>query len=519
MSSYSEIEIKTRHVPLIANVSLRLIIGFCLLVLSSVVTASFFGRGGLAFTILTLAASWIPAVLLTDKYVHKYPQRYLSYLLASHLKAAGVMALFMGIAWWAVGQARLPGQVLWSSFALFVLADGLLSSFQKKAEPSKYFKKGIQAADNAPIIAKANGDQNTGGSVPVGLDLKAIFSSLKGRCDGELLNFIKDYITDCPGGLSEVLTLDKTSLAEGQSLSGRLGLLIARVPINNLRRINRFFLSWGQKLGQGGYFIGCYTPHEIVARRLKERYKGPLYQPVFVLHFLFRRAWPKIPGINRLYFGLTKGRGRVLSRVEVWGRLSSCGFSVAAETELNGLVWFVAHKVSAPAQNKRPSYYPVVALQKVGLDGEIIRTHKVRTMYPFSEFLQKQLFEDNGLASTGKFANDFRLTEYGPFLRKYWLDELPQVWDWLRGDIKLVGIRPTSPHFLSLYNDHFYNLYIQIKPGFISPIFDDATDGFDQIVEIELNYLESYWQKPFRTDVRCFTETFKDIVFKGVRSK
>jgi lipopolysaccharide/colanic/teichoic acid biosynthesis glycosyltransferase len=160
-----------------------------------------------------------------------------------------------------------------------------------------------------------------------------------------------------------------------------------------------------------------------------------------------------------------------------------------------------------------------VALEKVGLGGTIIRMHKIRTMYPFSEFLQKRIFEDHGLASTGKFADDFRLTEYGKFIRKYWLDEVPQVFDWLRGDVKLVGMRATSPHFLSLYPKELYDLYIQIKPGLIPPIFDENTNGFDQIVQVELTYLQRYWEHPFLTDVKYFFKTFTDIVIRGIRSK
>ena len=140
-------------------------------------------------------------------------------------------------------------------------------------------------------------------------------------------------------------------------------------------------------------------------------------------------------------------------------------------------------------------------------------------MYPFSEFLQKRIFEEHGLNETGKFANDFRLTDYGKFLRKYWLDELPQLFDWLRGDIKLIGIRATSQHFLSLYPKDFINLYMQIKPGLIPPIFDATTKGsLDKIIEIEHNYLKRYWMQPVKTDIRYFFKTFKDIFFRGVRS-
>jgi lipopolysaccharide/colanic/teichoic acid biosynthesis glycosyltransferase len=192
---------------------------------------------------------------------------------------------------------------------------------------------------------------------------------------------------------------------------------------------------------------------------------------------------------------------------------------VLTESKGDGELYIIAQRITLPVQNKIPSYYLLAELEKVGLDGKIIRTHKIRTMFPFSEFLQARIFEDHGLAPTGKFANDFRLTDYGSFLRKYWLDELPQIFDWLRGDIKLVGMRATSRHFLSLYPKEFYDLYIQIKPGLIPPIFDENTNGFDQIVDVELRYLKSYWEQPIRTDIRYFFQTFRDIVFKGVRSK
>jgi lipopolysaccharide/colanic/teichoic acid biosynthesis glycosyltransferase len=192
---------------------------------------------------------------------------------------------------------------------------------------------------------------------------------------------------------------------------------------------------------------------------------------------------------------------------------------VIAESSGDGDIYLIAQRVAFPVAGKRPSYYPIVALEKVGLDGEIIYAYKIRTMFPFSEFLQKRIFEDHGLASTGKFSNDFRLTEIGTFLRRYWLDELPQIFDWLRGDIKLVGLRATSRHFLSLYPRNFLDLYVQIKPGLIPPIYDESTKGFDQIVEVELTYLQRYWDQPFRTDVRYLIQTFTDIVFRGIRSK
>jgi lipopolysaccharide/colanic/teichoic acid biosynthesis glycosyltransferase len=286
-----------------------------------------------------------------------------------------------------------------------------------------------------------------------------------------------------------------------------------------------------ERISMGGYFIIRYLEYENFKKNLKTRYKGTFYWVAFILHFLWYRAIPKIPWLEKLYFtsllswldtihlSFIKKRNRALSKAEVWGRLSFYGMNVLTESEGDSDRYIIAQRVALPVQNKIPSFYFIASLEKVGLEGKSIYTHKIRTMYPFSEFLQKRIFDDHGLAATGKFANDFRLTDYGRIMRKFWLDELPQIFDWLRGDIKLVGMRATSRHFLSLYPKELYDLYIQIKPGLIPPIFDEKTSGFDQIVEVEYTYLQRYWEQPIQTDICYFFQTFRDIVFRGVRSK
>ena len=139
-------------------------------------------------------------------------------------------------------------------------------------------------------------------------------------------------------------------------------------------------------------------------------------------------------------------------------------------------------------------------------------------MYPYSEFLQKKVFEQNELTSTGKFAADFRITEFGKIYRKYWIDEIPQLLDWFRGTIKLVGIRAMSQHFFSLYPQEYQEMYFKVKPGIISPIFDEKTDGFKDIVRIEQAYLESFLKNPVKTDIKYFYITISRM-FGGVRSK
>jgi lipopolysaccharide/colanic/teichoic acid biosynthesis glycosyltransferase len=507
-----------RHVPLVRDIKIRTAIGFILLVASVLSARTILGEGRIEVIIPITGFAWIFAVFLTDKYVHKYPQRYGTYLVASHVKAAILMAAMLWALGRVAGEIEVPQDVLWSGFAFFVVADALVSVPCRRDIPA-----GQSPLVAPPLRTENSTDDRSGdsGSTDTGMtstDMRPLVGQIRSDLEKPLVEFMERYLPDLRGGSGDVRVLEDVPTAEDTPKSSPVRLLVGRIRFNDVRRLNRFFLSCVGLIAMGGYFVGRYMPLENDARNLKQRYTGMLYRIAFLLRFIWYRAFPKIPWLNALYFSITKGKNRVLSKVEIWGRLSYCGMKVIAESEGECERYLIAQRVAAPVQNRKPTYYPVVSLEKVGLDGEIFHTHKIRTMFPFSEFLQKRIFEDHGLGSTGKFKNDFRLTEYGNFLRKYWLDELPGIFDWLRGDVKLVGIRATSRHYLSLYPKNFYDLYIQTKPGLVPPIFDESTNGFDQIVQVDLRYLESYREHPFRTDVRYLTQTFTDIVFRGIRS-
>lgn len=515
----NQAQYKLRYVPLLQDVKIRATIGFILLVSSATLAVKIFGKGRIEVIIAITAFAWICAIFLTDKYVHKYPQRYFTYLIASHLKAAIIMVFLLWIVGGIAGHLAAPHDVLLAGFTFFVFVDALVSvPCRRDILRRQSFAEGPSSRTEDIAADRPHDEGNTNNGLSL-IDKQTIIRQIRTVLDKPLIEFIETHLPDLQGGIGEVLVLDEAATADNRSKFTPVGLLVSSNRINDVRRLYKFFLFCITRIAMGGYFVGRYVPLENVTANLKQRYKGLLYWMVFILHFFWYRVLPKIPQLNTFYFSLTKGRNRLLSKVEVWGRLAYCGMQVIAELKGNGETYIIAQRVALPAKNKKPSYYPIVALEKVGLDGEILRTHKIRSMFPFSEFLQKRIFEDHGLAATGKFMNDFRLTEYGSFLRKYWLDELPGIFDWLRGDVKLVGMRATSPHFLSLYPKKLYDLYIQIKPGLIPPIFDENTNGFDQIVDVELTYLQSYWDQPIRTDVRYFLKTFTDIVFRGIRSK
>ena len=507
----------SRYVPVLARRKLRTAIGLAIAVLSVVISMTGRSRFGSALGVFVLA--WLVAILLTDKYTHKYPYRYSSYLIASHSKAAVLMALAIGFSGWL--HSALQAAALWRALGWFILFD-LLVSVPRRYEPVEIFDPAILTSREVSAQADSSEEPSIGSAMEVVagvLKPAPRFSDVAVSLDRAVVQHIRASVPDFHENMpTRVLDNRNTNGSGRDDAQESVDLLVSQVPINDLRRINRFLITHTSDLRMGGHFVGYYVPLESVRASLKRRWKG-LFGPAFLVHFAWYRVFPKIPLVNRFYFVLTRGKSRNLSKAEVWGRLSFCGLRVIAEKNVGEGRFVTAKRTTLPITNRRPSYYPVVALTKVGLDGQMLRTHKVRSMYPFSEFLQKQIFEDHGLATTGKFENDFRLTGYGRTLRRYWLDELPQVFDWLRGDIKLVGIRATSPHFLSLYPEDFLRLYILVKPGLIPPLFNEDTDGFEDIVKVEVEYLTRYAQAPTLTDLQYFWVTFRDIFFRGVRSK
>ena len=471
-------------------------------------------RNDPATIVAVFLGALLVSVVLTDKYVHKYPYRYYTYILAAHAKAAAVLALLLLLGGWiATDPSATP--ILWRSFVLFSVADLAIALPRRRQtesvafDPSVLLQRDVAAQVTPSAIATAKpGDKVRSRSRA--RRLEEVLDDLDAVTREHLRRVNPDHP---PGSLTEIVS-DQTIRSDDAPVD----LLICETRINDLRRINLFFLQCAARLNMGGLLVCRYRPLEDTPRAMQASYGG-LFRLMFMRHFLWHRMCPKIPLVNRLYFAMTRGKDRELSKAEVWGRLSFCGMRVVSEQPTADGRILSAQRVAEPITNRTPSYFPVVALVKVGLDGRALRTHKIRSMYPFSEFLQKQVFDDNGLASAGKFNNDFRLTEYGAYLRRYWLDELPQLFDWLRGDIKLVGIRATSPHFLSLYPARFIRLYVRVKPGLVPPLFDENTNGFEGILKVEQKYLDDYVKAPFRTDVTCLLTSLRDIVIRGVRSQ
>lgn len=289
--------------------------------------------------------------------------------------------------------------------------------------------------------------------------------------------------------------------------------------INDIGRLNRFFEAVNAKLHYGGIFIGCLETKTMRIERLMNKFPFPLNHIYLFFDFVLKRVFPKLPITLKIYFWITKGRNRVISRAEALGRLYSCGFEIISERVIHRQHYFIAKKVKKPVFDPAPTYGPFIYLNRVGRGGKLVKIYKLRTMHPFSEYLQEHIYKHNHLDKGGKFKNDYRISKLGCFLRKTWLDELPMFINLLKGDVKFVGVRPLSQHYFSLYPKEFQKFRIKFKPGILPPYYVDMPETIEEIVESERRYLLEYQKNPLKTDLKYFFKALVNIVCRGKRSK
>lgn len=287
-------------------------------------------------------------------------------------------------------------------------------------------------------------------------------------------------------------------------------------PLHQIHHLNTLLNNTNEAMVNNDYLL-CHTRTAVLKRRLiMKRYPLGINYFIFALHFLWHRVFPKLSITKWLYFALTKGKNRAFNRVEVLGRLYRAGFEVTKEEYRHGMFYILARKVKAPIWDDKPSGGLLIKLQRVGKDGKIIGVYKFRTMYSYSEYLQPYIYEHNHLQQGGKFAHDYRVTPWGKWMRKLWIDELPMFINLFKGEIKLVGVRPLSRHYYSLYTKEMQELRIKVKPGLLPPFYYEkqTPKTIEEVQDSERRYLELYFQHPVLTDVRYFFGTITNIVFR-----
>jgi len=137
--------------------------------------------------------------------------------------------------------------------------------------------------------------------------------------------------------------------------------------------------------------------------------------------------------------------------------------------------------------------------ERVGLHRRPFRVAKFRTMHHGAddEVHRRHMLE---LIESGKPApkltDDARVTRFGSFLRRTSLDELPQLWNVLRGEMSLVGPRPAIPYEVERYPPH-WNARFEVKPGLTGlwQVSGRSQVSIERMIELDIEYVRrrSFW--------------------------
>jgi exopolysaccharide biosynthesis polyprenyl glycosylphosphotransferase len=164
---------------------------------------------------------------------------------------------------------------------------------------------------------------------------------------------------------------------------------------------------------------------------------------------------------------------------------------------------------------KLDSKGPVFFCQlRVGENGRIFRCCKFRSMCEDAENRKHQLIDRNKMeGALFKIDEDPRITRVGRFLRKTSLDELPQFWNVLKGEMSLVGTRPPTPEEVRQYED-WHRKRISIKPG-ITGLWQvsgrNQIRNFDEVARLDIDYIEKW---SFWLDLKILTKTLGKVFFQ-----
>lgn len=164
-----------------------------------------------------------------------------------------------------------------------------------------------------------------------------------------------------------------------------------------------------------------------------------------------------------------------------------------------------------------PHGSPIFKQLRCGRDGKNFYMYKFRSMYMGAEKKLEELLQANEMDGPAfKIKDDPRITRVGKFIRKTSIDELPQLWNILKGDMSIVGPRPALPREVEQYKD-IWRQRMYITPGLtcywqIAPNRNDIS--FDDWMKLDMKYIE---ERSFWVDWKIIFMTVKAVVFRQGR--
>ncbi len=161
-----------------------------------------------------------------------------------------------------------------------------------------------------------------------------------------------------------------------------------------------------------------------------------------------------------------------------------------------------------------PHGSPFFAQIRCGRDGRLFKMYKFRSMYVDAEERLQELLKENEMDGPAfKMKDDPRITRVGRFIRKTGLDELPQLWNILKGDMSIVGPRPALPREVEQYTE-LQKQRMYVTPGltcYWQTMPKRNEISFDEWMELDLKYIQ---ERSFWVDWKIIFKTVVAVVRK-----
>jgi lipopolysaccharide/colanic/teichoic acid biosynthesis glycosyltransferase len=414
-------------------------------------------------------------------------------------------------------KALIGYSILSSLISMFLFANKIKN---KTDEPTVVFLKAYEI--DTPVSSKSkNGNSkysfNSSGITESTVKQKLGFEYLKEY--GEVFSVLDSMLDLKSFDTRKTLIIESDEPNNLSSLPLDSEQLFVNLHIlNDQIQLNEYILNVKKVLVSGGVFVGALLPHHYRYQRYLKTYSFWTANIFYFFDFLWKRVFPKLPITREIYFNFAKEKDRAISLAEGLGRLVYCGFKIIDLAAVDDVVYFAAVKNGSFTPVKKFFYSPIFKMKRIGKGGKTIYVYKLRTMYPYSEFIQDFVYKHNNLEAGGKFKNDFRVPSWGRLFRKLWIDELPMLINWVKRDLKFVGVRPISMQYLSLYSKEHQERRKNFKPGLFPPFYADLPKTIKEIELSEKRYLDAYEKNPFRTDIRYFFKALNNILIKHKRS-
>lgn len=216
------------------------------------------------------------------------------------------------------------------------------------------------------------------------------------------------------------------------------------------------------------------------------------------------------PGEQKLVHLDRKEQLRTKKRYWILRRGQDIFFSALALLVLWPLMAVIALVIHIDDPHGSPFFSQV----RCGRDGKLFKMHKFRSMYSDAEDRLAEILKDNEMDGPAfKIKDDPRITRVGRLIRKTSLDELPQLWNVLKGEMSIVGPRPALPREVELYNEE-QKQRMYVTPGLtcywqIQPRRNEIS--FDDWMAMDLKYIQ---ERSFLVDWKIIFKTVVAVIRK-----